>query len=187
VNSKERVMTALSTQEPDRVPINYGANPGIDARLKEHFGLEPHDGKVACPPERYQSLCQQMYLQRSSELLSRKPDTSLPPLCPLRSSCRIRQMKQPQAEPEVALSAVGGGNRTGSELAVVRDAGFVLSNLDSSTNQHRTARSPVQVLCSSIRLSISARASSIEAWNPPSNSSSSLRTSSPVMNSGMLK
>jgi uroporphyrinogen decarboxylase len=43
MTSKERVMTALSNQEPDRVPINYSANGGIDSRLKEHFGLEPND------------------------------------------------------------------------------------------------------------------------------------------------
>ncbi len=44
MTSKERVLTTLANQEPDRVPINYGANGGIDARLKEHFGLKPNDG-----------------------------------------------------------------------------------------------------------------------------------------------
>jgi len=39
MTSKERVLTALANQEPDRVPIGYEANPGIDKRLKEHFGL----------------------------------------------------------------------------------------------------------------------------------------------------
>jgi uroporphyrinogen decarboxylase len=43
MTSKERTLTALSRQEPDRVPINYFANPGIDRRLKEHFGLGPDD------------------------------------------------------------------------------------------------------------------------------------------------
>ncbi len=43
MTSKERVLTALARQEPDRVPVNYGANPGIDARLKAHFGLGPKD------------------------------------------------------------------------------------------------------------------------------------------------
>ena len=43
MNSKERVLTALSNQEPDRVPINYYANPGIDGRLRSHFGLKPSD------------------------------------------------------------------------------------------------------------------------------------------------
>jgi uroporphyrinogen decarboxylase len=43
MTSKERVLTTLARQEPDRVPINYYANPGIDARLKAHFGLQPND------------------------------------------------------------------------------------------------------------------------------------------------
>jgi len=41
--SRDRVLTALGRQEPDRVPVNYSANPGIDARLKAHYGLEPGD------------------------------------------------------------------------------------------------------------------------------------------------
>jgi uroporphyrinogen decarboxylase len=40
---KERVLTALASQEPDRVPVNYCGNGGIDRRLIEHFGLAPHD------------------------------------------------------------------------------------------------------------------------------------------------
>lgn len=44
MSSKERVLTTLARQEPDRVPINYEANPGIDQRLKAHFGLGPKDG-----------------------------------------------------------------------------------------------------------------------------------------------
>jgi len=43
MTSKERVLTAFAHEEPDRVPINYFANAGIDARLKAHFGLEPDD------------------------------------------------------------------------------------------------------------------------------------------------
>lgn len=43
MTSKERVLTALSIREPDRVPINYSANPGIDLRLKRHFGLGARD------------------------------------------------------------------------------------------------------------------------------------------------
>jgi len=43
MSSKERVLCTFARQEPDRVPINYGANPGIDARLKAHFGLEAGD------------------------------------------------------------------------------------------------------------------------------------------------
>ena len=41
--SKERVLTAFALQEPDRVPINYLTNAGIDRRLKEHFGLDHDD------------------------------------------------------------------------------------------------------------------------------------------------
>ena len=43
MTSKERVLTALARQEPDRVPIDYSANPGVDLRLKEHFGFKPDD------------------------------------------------------------------------------------------------------------------------------------------------
>jgi len=44
MDRKERVWHAVHHQAPDRVPIDYSANPGIDARLKAHFGLEPNDG-----------------------------------------------------------------------------------------------------------------------------------------------
>lgn len=43
MNSKERVLTTFARQEPDRVPINYSANPGIDRRLKQYFGLSSGD------------------------------------------------------------------------------------------------------------------------------------------------
>ncbi|MEX0330974.1 MAG: uroporphyrinogen decarboxylase family protein [Puniceicoccaceae bacterium] len=43
MTSKERVKLAFSHQEPDRVPIDYLCNPGIDARLKAHFGLKAED------------------------------------------------------------------------------------------------------------------------------------------------
>ena len=43
LTSKERVRTTFARQEADRVPINYHANPGIDARLKAHFGLKADD------------------------------------------------------------------------------------------------------------------------------------------------
>lgn len=43
MTSRERVLTAFASREPDRVPINYKANPGIDQRLKKHFGLAPND------------------------------------------------------------------------------------------------------------------------------------------------
>ncbi|MBP1649360.1 MAG: methylcobalamin:coenzyme methyltransferase [Bacteroidetes bacterium] len=39
MTSRERVLTTFHHAEPDRVPIDYLANPGIDARLKKHFGL----------------------------------------------------------------------------------------------------------------------------------------------------
>jgi uroporphyrinogen decarboxylase len=45
MTSKERVLTALARQEPDRVPINYAGNAGIDSRLKKHFGLQPDDSE----------------------------------------------------------------------------------------------------------------------------------------------
>lgn len=45
MTSKERVLTAFACQKPDRVPINYFANEGIDRRLKQHFGLVPDDGE----------------------------------------------------------------------------------------------------------------------------------------------
>jgi uroporphyrinogen decarboxylase len=43
LTSKDRVLTAFAREEPDRVPINYFANPGIDGRLKAHFGLARGD------------------------------------------------------------------------------------------------------------------------------------------------
>jgi uroporphyrinogen decarboxylase len=43
MSSKERVLTAFARQEPDRVPINYLCNPGIDGRLKAHYGLAADD------------------------------------------------------------------------------------------------------------------------------------------------
>ena len=45
MTSKERVLATLAHQEPDRVPVNYSANDGIDRRLKSHFGLKPDDGE----------------------------------------------------------------------------------------------------------------------------------------------
>jgi len=43
MTSKERVLTVFECHEPDRVPIDYLANEGIDQRLKAHFGLQPDD------------------------------------------------------------------------------------------------------------------------------------------------
>lgn len=40
---RERVRAFLARSHADRVPINYCANAGIDARLKAHFGLAAHD------------------------------------------------------------------------------------------------------------------------------------------------
>ncbi|RRJ97088.1 hypothetical protein Ga0100231_012125 [Opitutaceae bacterium TAV4] len=42
---KKRVLTTFANQAADRVPINYLANAGIDARLKKHFGLAPDDSE----------------------------------------------------------------------------------------------------------------------------------------------
>lgn len=43
MTSKERVRLTLAREQADRVPVNYLANPGIDRRLKDHFGLQPDD------------------------------------------------------------------------------------------------------------------------------------------------
>ena len=43
MNSKERVLRTFERREADRVPINYHSNPGIDGRLKAHFGLKTDD------------------------------------------------------------------------------------------------------------------------------------------------
>ncbi len=43
MRSKERVLTTFAREEPDRVPVDYFANAGIDARLKRHFGLTHDD------------------------------------------------------------------------------------------------------------------------------------------------
>jgi uroporphyrinogen decarboxylase len=45
MTSRERALTAFARQEPDRVPIDYDSNPGIDGRMKAHFGLRPDDGE----------------------------------------------------------------------------------------------------------------------------------------------
>ncbi|MEA3336016.1 MAG: uroporphyrinogen decarboxylase family protein [Chloroflexota bacterium] len=43
LTSKERVLVSFARQEPDHVPVNYFSNPGIDGRLKKHFGLRAGD------------------------------------------------------------------------------------------------------------------------------------------------
>ena len=45
MNSKQRVLMAFNHQQPDRVPVDYLYNSGIDRRLKEHFGLGPADNE----------------------------------------------------------------------------------------------------------------------------------------------
>ena len=40
---KQRVMRTFQGEIPDRVPLNYMYNPGIDQRLKAHFGLPAAD------------------------------------------------------------------------------------------------------------------------------------------------
>ena len=40
---KERVLATFASGVPDRVPINYQAESGIDARLKKHFRLASDD------------------------------------------------------------------------------------------------------------------------------------------------
>lgn len=42
---KERVLSAFHREQPDRVPINYFSNAGIDRRLKHHFGLKDNDSE----------------------------------------------------------------------------------------------------------------------------------------------
>jgi hypothetical protein len=43
MTSKERVRAAFARIEPDRVPVDYACNAGIDRRLKVHFGLGERD------------------------------------------------------------------------------------------------------------------------------------------------
>ncbi|MHB9024472.1 MAG: uroporphyrinogen decarboxylase family protein [Armatimonadota bacterium] len=43
MRSKERVLMTFAHQEPDRVPVDYSANAGIDRRLKAHWGLREDD------------------------------------------------------------------------------------------------------------------------------------------------
>ena len=45
MTSKERVRAAFSREEPDRVPLDYAANAGVDSRLKAHFGLDRTDSE----------------------------------------------------------------------------------------------------------------------------------------------
>jgi uroporphyrinogen decarboxylase len=45
MTSRERVKLAFAHEIPDRVPIDYLANPGIDARLKAHYRLAADDNE----------------------------------------------------------------------------------------------------------------------------------------------
>jgi len=58
VNSKERVLKALNHQEPDRVPLDYGALWGVTERLCQYLGCDP-----ALPASTYQAYPEQL-LQR---------------------------------------------------------------------------------------------------------------------------
>lgn len=42
-HSRDIVLTAFAHSEPERVPVNYASNPGIDGRLKAHFKLSSND------------------------------------------------------------------------------------------------------------------------------------------------
>ena len=43
MSSKQRVLAAFAHEEPDRVPVDYEANPEVTERLKAHFGLARDD------------------------------------------------------------------------------------------------------------------------------------------------
>ena len=45
MTSRERVLCAFNRVPADRVPIDYLANPGIDGRMKQHFGLGLNDSE----------------------------------------------------------------------------------------------------------------------------------------------
>ena len=45
LTSRERVVRTLAHEPVDRVPINYSSNPGVDRRVKEHFGLDRKDSE----------------------------------------------------------------------------------------------------------------------------------------------
>lgn len=43
MTSKQRVLKTFNHEIPDRVPINYHSNPGVDARLREYLGIAQDD------------------------------------------------------------------------------------------------------------------------------------------------
>ena len=47
MTSKERVLTAIARQTPDRVPVDFSANPATLQRLMSEFGSGDHDDLLA--------------------------------------------------------------------------------------------------------------------------------------------
>jgi len=45
MTSRERVLRAFERVPADRVPVDFQANPGVDVRLKKHFGLSAGDNE----------------------------------------------------------------------------------------------------------------------------------------------
>jgi len=43
LTSRRRVMSAFHHEQPDRVPLHYFDNPGLNQRMKAHFGLSSDD------------------------------------------------------------------------------------------------------------------------------------------------
>lgn len=43
---RERVLTALRHEEPDRVPMNYHGDGNMSRRMKEHFGIEGNESRA---------------------------------------------------------------------------------------------------------------------------------------------
>lgn len=48
MHSVERVLAAFHHEIPDRVPVDYKSNPGLDSRLKRHFKLSSEDDVGLC-------------------------------------------------------------------------------------------------------------------------------------------
>ena len=44
MNSKQRVLCAIACEEPDRVPMDFSANPATLARLHQDLGTSSHRG-----------------------------------------------------------------------------------------------------------------------------------------------
>jgi len=43
MTGRQRFLRTINYEKPDRVPIDYHSNPGVDARLKQYFGLSADD------------------------------------------------------------------------------------------------------------------------------------------------